>query len=144
MKPGIRTKRMAPVLVGLALSSVLLTPGGARAATAPRAANDRAPRFVVDAYCGEGWTAVTIVPAAGFDPLTATDDQLEANGLPPRPTDAADLATWTRFVTGRVHQDSSGCGVAPANGGETAGWLLALGALAATRARWRRSPRPLA
>jgi MYXO-CTERM domain-containing protein len=37
------------------------------------------------------------------------------------------------------NEDSSGCGVAPANRGEAAGWLLALGALAATRVRRRRS-----
>jgi len=108
---GAGTKRAAPVLAGLALVSVMVTPGGAQAAISPAAANDRAPRYVVDAYCGDGTTSVTIVPAAGFDPLSATDDQLTANGLPPRPTNPTDLATWTRFVTGQVHQDSTGCGV---------------------------------
>jgi hypothetical protein len=39
----------------------------------------------------------TDVPVArpGFSPLAASEAELAANGLPPRPTNEADLATWT-------------------------------------------------
>lgn len=51
--------------------------------------------------CGGGITAITLTPASGFDPLTATDEELEDNGLPERPDggDADELATWTTYVT---------------------------------------------
>lgn len=35
------------------------------------------------------------VPPASWNPLTATDQELSFYGLPPRPTDAADLNSWT-------------------------------------------------
>lgn len=38
------------------------------------------------------------VPPAGFSPLKASAAQLAAYGLPPRPTNAADLARWTALM----------------------------------------------
>jgi hypothetical protein len=40
-------------------------------------------------------------PPAGFDPMTATDAEIEQYGLPPRPTprDMVHLARWQRHVT---------------------------------------------
>ncbi|MFD0636528.1 G1 family glutamic endopeptidase [Catenulispora yoronensis] len=51
---------------------------------------------VVD--CGDGSTVTLVSPHPGFSAASATDAQLEANGLPPRPQDAADLAEWQSFV----------------------------------------------
>jgi Peptidase A4 family len=39
------------------------------------------------------------IPPAGFKPLTASAAQLAAYGLPPRPTNAADLASWTKLMS---------------------------------------------
>jgi len=59
--------------------------------------------------CGGGVSAVTVRPAAGFRPLTATPAQLAANGLPLRPTGRAELAAWRRFVTGGVRAARTTC-----------------------------------
>ena len=63
--------------------------------------------------CGGGVSAVTVRPAAGFHPLTATPAQLTANGLPLRPTGRAELAAWRRFVTGGVRAARTTCAFAP-------------------------------
>ena len=63
--------------------------------------------------CGGGVSAVTVRPAAGFRPLTATPAQLAANGLPLRPTGRAELAAWRRFVTGGVRAARTMCTFAP-------------------------------
>jgi hypothetical protein len=63
--------------------------------------------------CGGGVSAVTVRPAAGFHPLTATPAQLTANGLPLRPTGRTELAAWRTFVTGGVRAARTTCGFAP-------------------------------
>jgi Peptidase A4 family len=63
--------------------------------------------------CGGGVSAVTVRPAAGFHPLTATPAQLAANGLPLRPAGRAELAAWRRFVTGGVRAARTTCTFAP-------------------------------
>ena len=77
-----------------------LSPALASASTATTNA-DALPGTVASVSCGDDVTASAITPAHGFDPLTATSAELAANNLPPRPTDgsAAELATWTKFVT---------------------------------------------
>jgi Peptidase A4 family len=62
--------------------------------------------------CGGGVSAVTVRPAAGFHPLTATPAQLTANGLPLRPTGRTELAAWRKFVTGGVRAARTTCGFA--------------------------------
>lgn len=64
------------------------------------------PHVTVE-QCGNGVAAETITPAPGFDPLTATNAQLEANGYAPRPTDPADLADWRRYASGPIDHLSS-------------------------------------
>jgi hypothetical protein len=63
--------------------------------------------------CGGGVSAVTVRPAAGFHPLTATPAQLTANGLPLRPTGRTELAAWRKFVTGGVQAARTTCAFAP-------------------------------
>jgi Peptidase A4 family len=63
--------------------------------------------------CGGGVSVVTVRPAAGFHPLTATPAQLTANGLPLRPTGRTELAAWRKFVTGGVRAARTTCGFAP-------------------------------
>jgi len=64
-------------------------------------------------YCGNNVYALQTIPHTGFNPLTATDAQLAANELPPRPTSPGDLATWKRFVT--AGRGMSTCPVATTN-----------------------------
>ena len=63
--------------------------------------------------CGGGVSAVTVRPATGFHPLTATPAQLTANGLPLRPTGRTELAAWRKFVTGGVRAAQTTCAFAP-------------------------------
>ena len=49
--------------------------------------------------CGNHISAVSVVPHAGFNPLTATAAQLIANHLPTRPSGAKNLAIWKHYVT---------------------------------------------
>jgi hypothetical protein len=78
-----------------ALLALGLSAPGATAAANP----DALAPSVVGKACGSGVTAAATLPAAGFNPLTATDQQLLANNLPTRPTDPAELRVWTKFVS---------------------------------------------
>jgi hypothetical protein len=41
-------------------------------------------------------------PPSQFDPATADNSQLRQFGYPPRPTDPAELATWTHFINNPI------------------------------------------
>lgn len=85
----------------LAFAGLLTTaamPASASASTGP-ANHDAAAPFSESRACGSGVTVTALIPAPGFDPLTATPDQLLANNLPLRPTDPSQLRTWTKLVT---------------------------------------------
>ena len=88
----------APVLAAPVLAGTVL----AGSATSTQVTN-----------CGGGVSAVTVRPAAGFRPLTATPAQLTANGLPLRPTGRTELAAWRKFVTGGVRAARTTCAFAP-------------------------------
>lgn len=60
---------------------------------------------------GIGETRVPI-PPADFDRLTATDQQIERYGLPPRPTDPESLARW-RDTVGRGRNAGPGLAILP-------------------------------
>ena len=45
-------------------------------------------------FCLNGSTARSFRTPTGFDPLTATDDQLRTYGFPPRPSDSKSLSEW--------------------------------------------------
>jgi Peptidase A4 family len=88
----------APVLAAPVLAGTVL----AGSATSTQVTN-----------CGGGVSAVTVRPAAGFHPLSATPAQLTANGLPLRPKGRAELAVWRKFVTGGVRAARTTCVFAP-------------------------------
>jgi len=46
-------------------------------------------------YTVAGMPVSILMPPAGFDPVTATDAQLDEYGFPPRPTDQDALSEWT-------------------------------------------------
>ena len=94
---GMRRGLRNTALVAAALTLCATVPAYADSTTDTDP--NSAPPSSTSLDCGNGVAAVTLTPAAGFDPLTATDDELEANGLPTRPADAADLPTWTGYVT---------------------------------------------
>lgn len=48
----------------------------------------------------DGSTFNSSVPPSNFDPVTATDDQLQTYGFPPRPTNPTDLQQWTQTWQG--------------------------------------------
>lgn len=66
-----------------------------------------APPTVTTTNCGDGVSAVNIIPTPNFNPLTATPDELDANDIPPKPSDPADLATWDKYVTSPITHASA-------------------------------------
>jgi len=50
-----------------------------------------------------GTAGRSMPPPAGFDPLSATTDQLQCYGFPRRPTDARGLAVWTTAMSHALH-----------------------------------------
>jgi Peptidase A4 family len=57
--------------------------------------------------CPNGLSVEKVTRAAGFDPLTATHDELVTNALPPPPSDASKLPVWQHFVTTTVSVEKS-------------------------------------
>jgi hypothetical protein len=109
MRDQVNTPARVGVMLaaGAIAAALLAAPAGAAGpASAPTVHSES---------CGAGLFAETIVPAAGFDPTTATDDQLIANGLAPRPASAADLAGWRRLVTGPVDRRTSCADLSPSH-----------------------------
>jgi Peptidase A4 family len=98
MNQGMRSSRCAVrVLTAAAvLAGLTLATAPAFAATSPDAV---APR-VIATSCGHRIYSLTTIPAAGFNPLTATPAQLSANNFPARPSPShpVALAQWKRFV----------------------------------------------
>ena len=82
----------------LAASVILLSFATPAMADTTDADPNATPPTVSTLDCGGDVQAVTITPAAGFDPLTATDDELDDNGYPTRPDDDADLPAWEADV----------------------------------------------
>jgi hypothetical protein len=78
------------------------------ARAAQRPADAAAPRTTA-IQCGHGVAAVAYTPAAGFDPLTATDSQLLASNLPMRPSGSKAMAIWRKFVTGQITPTRPAC-----------------------------------
>jgi hypothetical protein len=100
-------------IAGVAAAPIVLAaPALAGPAAAARPSAARTITRVVT-NCGGGVSAVTVRPAAGFHPLTATPAQLTANGLPLRPAGRTELAAWRRFVTGGVQAARTTCAFAP-------------------------------
>lgn len=96
---------MAPrprIILTLAAAAALTATAGVAAvqpASAAVAANVAAPTIIRTACPGGVW-AITTRPAKGFNPLTATTAQLEANNYPtpPAKTDTAAYGQWKKFV----------------------------------------------
>ena len=72
---------------------------------------DAQPPTVTYVNCGGGIQQVLYTPAVGFNPLTATDTELVANGLPIRPTSAADLSVWRKAMTHPINTRTRTCGL---------------------------------
>lgn len=85
---------LVAAVIGL-IGGLAAAPGAVASSVNP---NALAPDVIVT-QCGGGIVARSVTPAAGFDPLTATDAQLVANDLPPRPTGTKELVVWRNFVT---------------------------------------------
>jgi Peptidase A4 family len=89
---------------GKALLSVLALSGALFIAAAPNATgavspNSLAPK-ISRAYCGHGIWSIRTSPVRGFNPLTATAAELNANNYPMRPpvADAHEYAQWKKFA----------------------------------------------
>jgi hypothetical protein len=90
--------RAIVILMLAAATSAFLATSPATAATPSTAAanpNSIAPK-VSSKYCGADIWAVTITPAKGFNPVTASAGQLEANGYAQKPSksNARAYAQW--------------------------------------------------
>jgi hypothetical protein len=110
--PQVRTRAASIALtvstVAAATAALLVAPF----TTAASNADTLAPT-VTSAYCGHDTWAVSVTPAAGFDPLTATAAQLNANGFPERPraSDRHEYAQWRSFATRHAAEKTSCSGV---------------------------------
>lgn len=95
MQPRARIITAAAV-VALTAAAGMVT---AQPASAAPAANAAAPTITRTACPGGIW-AITTKPAKGFDPLTATMTQLEANNYPTPPSkaDSAAYEQWKKFA----------------------------------------------
>ncbi len=102
--PSYRARLGKPATI---LAAVLLCAGTAATAavaTAPAALGAASPNAlpptVSRTYCGHGAWSFSAIPAKGFNPLTATAAQLNANGYPIRPAraDAHEYAQWRKFA----------------------------------------------
>lgn len=89
---------------------IALTVPAAAAAPAAVATNPNtlAP-LVTKAYCGNDVWAVNITPAKGFNPLTASAAQLDANGYPAKPqaTNTRAMTQWRSFATTHFAEKTS-------------------------------------
>lgn len=89
---------------GKVLLSALALPGALLVAAAPNAAGAVSPNSLAPTisrtYCGHGVWSIHTSPARGFDPLTATAAELNANNYPMRPPadDAHEYAQWKKFA----------------------------------------------
>lgn len=92
----MRKVTLRAVALGLCLPcmSVLGTTGMAYASSSP------GPVVTLQS-CGSGVSAVSITPAKAFDPLTAGNAELEANGYPFRPSGGSELSVWNAYVKTR-------------------------------------------
>jgi hypothetical protein len=116
---GGRGRRLltAAIAVAAAVSLSLL---GQRAIASPAPPQpDTLPARQTVANCGGEVQEIFYRPAPGFDPLTATDAELVANGLPIRPSDPADMAAWRSMVTAPARLPGRTCvlGKGPATTG---------------------------
>jgi Peptidase A4 family len=77
--------------------------------------------------CGNGVSAVSITPAKGFNPQTATTAELDANGFPERPSsaDTHEFGQWRSFVTSHSSMRSSCASLRPLPGESVRGWSAA-------------------
>jgi len=57
-----------------------------------------------------------LIPTPGFDPLTASSDDLQAHDFPPRPADARSLAAWKSYAMAYLAGQVTNCATpAPGN-----------------------------
>lgn len=122
-----RTISLLTAVAALGTVTGLLGTGAtpATALTRPPNADLTAPA-ISRTYCGHDIWAVSIIPARGFSPLTATAGELEINGYPPRPAAGhrVALAQWRRLVTAPGATKSSCKGLRETN--RTSGGPLTL------------------
>lgn len=102
----IHARRTSFCLFIVAGGAVLasLTPS---ADAAPSLGPNATPPTITETSCGNGISAEIIRPAPNFDPLTATDEQLDLNGFETRPADPSRLSAWKRYATHPVAHLSS-------------------------------------
>lgn len=93
----IGTFSTAALTLGAFLPSTAVSAGDTGSSAAPEVRR-------IDCLESGGYVTV-VTPASGFNPLTATDDELEANGFSPRPDRAdASYAEWAKYATGPIRR----------------------------------------
>ena len=78
---------------------------------------------IVTRYVVNGVAFSQTTPPAGFDPLTASDADLAANGFPARPTDPNELAIWQAVARSSVAPPAP-CVLAGVSAGSTGGFSV--------------------
>jgi hypothetical protein len=110
----MRRFRIAVTMYALAL--LLTSIGMNPAAAAPGVANGSCAAQWAQVMRSDGSTVAgtySVAPPAGFNPITATDAQLQCYGFPPRPINANQLTAWTNVMS------HLGPYIAPVVGGAT-------------------------
>jgi hypothetical protein len=94
-------------------AATLTSVPSAKAASDP---DSLAPQ-VSSVYCGNNTWALSVTPARGFSPLTATAAQLKANGFPDAPatTDGRAYSQWRAYAA-RYHGEKGTCPPAAKSG----------------------------
>lgn len=113
--------RRGPVIVLMGLVSTMAVLFASN--TAPAVGESPiAPTPVMSSTdCGNGWSAQTITRPTSIDALTATAAQLDADDLPPRPSDPAALAIWQNYVTHPIRSLATCDGMHPVTDGQDGG-----------------------
>jgi hypothetical protein len=157
LRPGNRAYVMLAFCAVGATTIAMTVPAASAAPAAVVANRDALAPSVSKAYCGKDVWAVSITPAKGFNPLTASATQLEDNGYPAKPQAAnvRALTQWRSFATSHSAEKTS-CNLrrtttvreAPAyyEGAETtanwAGYEVSGGAFTEVQAEWDYIPAP--
>jgi hypothetical protein len=123
-------RRGLPAFIATTAAISLCLFGQQANATSAKPQPDSLPARQTSVNCGDGIQEIFFTPAQGFDPLTATDAELVANGLPIRPAGTAYMAGWRTLVTHPARRLGPACAERAGEATGSTGWAATGGAAA--------------
>jgi hypothetical protein len=113
------SRRQVPIYSGVAIATLCVSLAGFLApAAAARPTRVATGNATVDTSAPSSClnpASTMLVPTPGFDPLTASDTELQARDFPPRPNGTADLAIWQRYAQKYLSGQVASCLSMPAD-----------------------------